>query len=73
MKKVKDLESTRDVSYEQKATKRRKTKKRKVVEQVSYDRLEDGLEDFTDLSSYRDVYDSMRNWEWIQQIGRSHV
>jgi len=62
MKKVKDLESTRDVSYEQKATKRRKTKKRKVVEQVSYDRLEDGLEDFTDLSSYRDVYDSMREW-----------
>ena len=62
MKKVKDLESTRDVSYEQKATKRRKTKKRKVVEQVSYDRLEDGLEDFTDLSSYRDVYDSMRDW-----------
>ena len=62
MKKVKDLGSTRDVSYEQKATKRRKTKKRKVVEQVSYDRLEDGLEDFTDLSSYRDVYDSMRDW-----------
>ena len=62
MKKVKDLESIRDVSYEQKATKRRKTKKRKVVEQVSYDRLEDGLEDFTDLSSYRDVYDSMRDW-----------
>jgi hypothetical protein len=62
MKKVKDLESTRDVSYEQKATKRRKTKKRKVVEQVSYDRLEDGLEDFIDLSSYRDVYDSMRDW-----------
>jgi hypothetical protein len=62
MKKVKDLESSRDVSYEQKATKRRKTKKRKVVEQVSYDRLEDGLEDFTDLSSYRDVYDSMRDW-----------
>ena len=62
MKKVKDLESTRDVSYEQKATKRRKTKKRKVVEQVSYDRLEEGLEDFTDLSSYRDVYDSMRDW-----------
>ena len=62
MKKVKDLESTRDVSYEQKATKRRKTKKRKVVEQVSYDRLEDGLEDFTDLSSYRDVYESMRDW-----------
>jgi hypothetical protein len=62
MKKVKDLESSRDVSYEQKATKRRKMKKRKVVEQVSYDRLEDGLEDFTDLSSYRDVYDSMRDW-----------
>ena len=62
MKKVNDLESTRDVCYEQKATKRRKTKKRKVVEQVSYDRLEDGLEDFTDLSSYRDVYDSMRDW-----------
>ena len=62
MKKVKDLESTRDVSYEQKATKRRKTKKRKIVEQVSYDRLEEGLEDFTDLSSYRDVYDSMRDW-----------
>ena len=62
MKKVKDLESTRDVSYEQKATKRRKTKKRKIVEQVSYDRLEEGLEDFTDLSSYRDVYDSMREW-----------
>jgi hypothetical protein len=62
MKKVKDLESSRDVSYEQKATKRRKTKKRKVVEQVSYDRLEEGLEDFTDLSSYRDVYDSMRDW-----------
>jgi len=62
MKKVNDFESTRDVSYEQKATKRRKTKKRKVVEQVSYDRLEDGLEDFTDLSSYRDVYDSMREW-----------
>jgi hypothetical protein len=62
MKKVKDLESSRDVSYEQKATKRRKMKKRKVVEQVSYDRLEEGLEDFTDLSSYRDVYDSMRDW-----------
>ena len=62
MKKVKDLESSRDVSYEQKATKRRKMKKRKVVEQVSYDRLEDGLEDFTDLSSYRDVYYSMRDW-----------
>jgi len=62
MKKIKDLESSRDVSYEQKATKRRKMKKRKVVEQVSYDRLEDGLEDFTDLSSYRDVYDSMRDW-----------
>jgi len=62
MKKVKDFESIRDVSYEQKATKRRKMKKRKVVEQVSYDRLEDGLEDFTDLSSYRDVYDSMRDW-----------
>ena len=62
MKKIKDLESSRDVSYEQKATKRRKTKKRKVVEQVSYDRLEEGLEDFTDLSSYRDVYDSMRDW-----------
>jgi hypothetical protein len=62
MKKVNDFESTRDVSYEQKATKRRKAKKRKVVEQVSYDRLEDGLEDFTDLSSYRDVYDSMRDW-----------
>ena len=62
MKKVNDFESIRDVSYEQKATKRRKTKKRKVVEQVSYDRLEDGLEDFTDLSSYRDVYDSMREW-----------
>ena len=62
MKKIKDLESSRDVSYEQKATKRRKMKKRKVVEQVSYDRLEEGLEDFTDLSSYRDVYDSMRDW-----------
>jgi hypothetical protein len=62
MKKIKDLESSRDVSYEQKATKRRKTKKRKVVEQVSHDRLEEGLEDFTDLSSYRDVYDSMRDW-----------
>ena len=62
MKKVNDFESIRDVSYEQKATKRRKTKKRKVVEQVSYDRLEEGLEDFTDLSSYRDVYDSMRDW-----------
>ena len=62
MKKINDFESIRDVSYEQKATKRRKTKKRKVVEQVSYDRLEDGLEDFTDLSSYRDVYDSMREW-----------
>lgn len=62
MKKVNDFESIRDVSYEQKATKRRKTKKRKVVEQVSYDRLEDGLDDFTDLSSYRDVYDSMREW-----------
>ena len=62
MKKVNDFDTSRDVSYEQKATKRRKTKKRKVIERVSYDRLEDGLDDFTDLSSYRDVYDSMRDW-----------
>lgn len=62
MKKKINYESNSDVLFDQKVSKRRKTKKRKVVEQVSHDNLVEGLEQDCDLGFYRDIYDSMRDW-----------
>lgn len=68
MKKINPSATAKDELFAVKSKKARKTKTKKVVEkQTLFNRDEELIEniedDFdVDLSYYRDVYDSMRDW-----------
>lgn len=62
MKKSKNLETNTDSLYSEKLSKRKKSKKRKQIEQISYSSLDSFDEDYVDLGSYKDIYNSMKDW-----------
>jgi len=65
MKKNKNAESVNDVLFGQKVSKRKKQKKpseRKEGGSSDPSLMENMDDDYSDLSYYRDIYSSMRDW-----------
>jgi hypothetical protein len=68
MKKNKNIESVKDITFSQKVSKRKKQKK-VVVERTDEDKDDSNLsllesldDDYSDLGYYKDIYNSMRDW-----------
>jgi hypothetical protein len=68
MKKNKNIETVKDLTFSQTVTKRKKQKK-VVVERTDEDKDDSNLsllesldDDYSDLGYYKDIYNSMRDW-----------